>query len=129
MSDWTTKTWQVESSDTSVGLLTGDQLSFLEPGGDGIRVQNRSFVWGTGCVYVDDSQATVTYAGDIYKLERFGTRLTCTLTTPSLLGSDHPWPSHAARRKVQAKSMSEREFPTLDPPPSSWTAIEGGGGG
>ena len=134
--DWTTKTWQV-NRDSNVGLLAGDWLSFPAPGGNGIQVQNRSFVWGTGCTYEDDSRARVTYAGETYLVERSGDQLTCTpVPAPapdpapiSLLGFDPRLPVRGARRKAQATAEARCEFPILtSPPPSSWTATEGGGG-
>ena len=143
---WTSNTWQVEDDNTD-GLFRGDQLSFFSEEGNGIQVQNRSFVWGTDCDYKDDFTATVKYGTDTYKLVRSGNMLTCSLDieppapAPApvnfpLLGLDD-LPGRGARRRVRAKSRSksrskresECEFPTLgESSTGSWTAIEGGGG-
>ena len=146
MSDLMAKTWRVDSCESPIGLLAGDKLSFVEPEGyDGIclQVENRSFVWAFDCKYTGASTAEVTtYDNAIYELvQSSDTQLTCTLKTteapsPSnfpLLGVDD-LPGRGARRRVRAKGRSKREseceFPVLgDTPPSSWTAIEGGGGG
>jgi hypothetical protein len=135
--DWTTTTWRVESCDGDIGLLTGDEVIFTTSEEPRVRVQNRNFDWGTGCVYETDSRVTVSHGTQTFLLVRSGNNLTCTLTPPPaeapmpFFGLDPGRPARGnsrrgARRRAEVPARSE--FPILgSPPSSSWTAIEGGG--